>query len=222
MCGRFTLFTDLKVLEERFSFSAGGLELAPSYNVAPTQGVLTVLESDEGRVGGHMRWGLVPSWAKDPAMGSRLINARAETVHEKPSFRQALKSRRCLVLADGFYEWRRSGGAKHPMHIALKSGEPFAFAGLWDSWQGPEGQRIVSCTIITTSPNELMEPIHNRMPVILDRAAESDWLDPGVQDTARLREMLVPYPAGDMEAYRVSPQVNSPANNGPECVARLL
>jgi putative SOS response-associated peptidase YedK len=221
MCGRFTLTTELDRLEARFVFRAANLSFSPRYNIAPSQSVLTVLDSEGEHRAGLLRWGLIPSWAKDPAIGDRMINARAETVAEKPSFRRALQKRRCLILADGFYEWRKEGRTKTPMFIALKSHEPFAFAGLWETWKPPTGEPIHSCTIITTSPNPLMASIHDRMPVILPRTAESLWLDRTVADPQALLPLLAPYPAELMEAYAVSPLVNSPRNNTPACIEPL-
>jgi putative SOS response-associated peptidase YedK len=218
MCGRFTLATDLDELEERFSFHAANLSCKPRYNIAPSQPVLTLIGGDERRAG-LLRWGLIPSWAKDPAIGDRMINARAETVAEKPSFRRALQKRRCLVLADGFYEWKKEGKKKTPMYIRLKSQEPFGFAGLWETWKSPDGESIHSCTIITTTPNSLMEPIHNRMPVLLPRDAEALWLDRSIEDPARLLPLLIPYPAEAMDAYTVSLAVNSPRTDAPVCIA---
>ena len=150
-----------------------------------------------------------------------MINARAETVAEKPSFRRALVRRRCLVLSDGFFEWRKHGGKKTPVRVVLKSGEPFAFAGLWETWRPRGGEAIRSCTIITTEPNSFMEPIHNRMPVILSRDAESAWLDRGIEDADLLAGLLAPYPSEEMAAYQVSTLVNSPRNDLPDCIAPL-
>jgi putative SOS response-associated peptidase YedK len=181
--------------------------------------VLTVLDADDGRRAGFLRWGLIPSWAKEPSIGDRMINARAETVAEKPSFRRALQKRRCLILADGFYEWRAEGKRKTPMFISLASREPFGFAGLWESWRSPTGETVRSCTIITTAPNALMESIHNRMPVILPREVEARWLDRSIEDPARLLPLLAPYPAGEMDAYEVAALVNSPRNDSPACIA---
>ena len=220
MCGRFSLAVDQQELEERFSFKGSDLRLVPSFNVAPAQSVLAIIDNG-GNLACSMRWGLIPSWAKDAKIGSRMINARAETVAERPSFRVAFRRRRCLVPADGFFEWTKRGSARRPMRIVMRSGEPFAFAGLWESWQDPAGERVLSCTIITTDPNSLISPIHNRMPVILSREAEPFWLDRDTEDTAVLSELLVPYPAEEMEAYEVSTLVNSPRNNGPECIARI-
>ena len=168
-----------------------------------------------------MRWGLIPFWAKDRSIGSRMINARAETVVDKPSFRDAFRRRRCLVLADGFYEWRRTGSGKRPMRVALRSREPFAFAGIWSMWKDTEGNPIPTCAIITTSANELLSPIHHRMPVILPREMEGLWLDRSIQDPGALRGVLTPYPDDAMEAYEVSTLVNSVANDGPELITHV-
>jgi putative SOS response-associated peptidase YedK len=161
---------------------------------------------------------LIPSWAKDEAIGHRMINARAETLAEKPSFKRALQKRRCLIVADGFYEWKAAGKKKTPMFIALKSRQPFGFAGLWETWKSPKGEAIHSCTIITTTPNTLMESIHNRMPVILRREAEAQWLDRAVDDPQKLLPLLTPYPDNEMTAYEVSQIVNSPRNDVPACI----
>ena len=219
MCGRYSLILTIGELQNRFEFDGERLGYAPGYNIAPTQNVLTVV-GGESRRGGYMRWGLIPLWAKDMSIGSRMINARSETVAEKPSFRNALRRRRCLVLADGFYEWQRVGKSKRPMRIVMRSGEPFAFAGLWETWRDPEGTVIPSCTIITTTPNDLLRPIHNRMPVILPRDIEDFWLDESVDDPAALTSVLTPYPDDAMEAYEVSSLVNSVANKGPEVIER--
>ena len=167
-----------------------------------------------------MKWGLIPFWVKDPKIGSRMINARAETVVERPIFREVFSKRRCLVLADGFYEWQKTPEGKVPMRIVLKLGEPFGFAGLWATWKSADGQSVNSCTIITTTANSLMEPIHNRMPVILTRETESSWLDQKAE-SSELRALLVPYPANEMDAYEVSTLVNSPKNDSLEVIARL-
>ena len=220
MCGRYSLIADLAELAGRFEFDGDWEAFERKYNIAPTQEVLTVV-GDEKRRGGFMRWGLIPSWAKDKSIGSRMINARAETVAEKPSFRSALRRRRCLVLADGFYEWQRVGKNKRPMRIVMRSGEPFAFAGLWETWRDPKGTVIPSCTIITTTPNGLLKPIHNRMPVILPRDIEEFWLDDSVDDPAALTSVLTPYPDDAMEAYEVSSLVNSVASGGAEVIKRV-
>ena len=220
MCGRYSLTPDLDQLQLRFGFRAPDLSYSPRYNVAPTQEVLTVTNDGNENRAQYMKWGLIPFWAKDAKIGSRMINARAETVVEKNSFKQAFQKRRCLIVADGFYEWRGEGKAKVPMRIIIiNGGDPFGFAGLWETWKSPEGLLVKSCTIITTTPNAVMEPIHNRMPVILSKEAEAPWLDLTNSDTAELRELLLPYPAHEMEAYEVSALVNSPKNDVVECIA---
>lgn len=225
MCGRFGLTADGDQLQLRFGFgwSQTHLTWKPRYNIAPTQEVVAVVAKDGARHGGLLRWGLIPSFVKDPSVGSRMINARVETLGEKHAFRDLIARRRCLVLANGFFEWRKEpGGAKTPMWIHLQDeGEPFAFAGLWDVWRSPAGERISSCTILTTEPNDLIAPIHNRMPVILDRQGEDRWLDPRHRDLVELAEVVQPYPANAIAAYPVSPLVNSVANDVPECIERV-
>lgn len=212
MCGRYTLTTNTQKLAEAFSGFEVPAELPPRYNVAPSQPVAVVANNGQHKVE-FFQWGLIPSWAKDPTIGNRMINARAETLAEKPSFKNAYKRRRCLVLADGFYEWKKAGDqAKTPMYIRLASGDPFAFAGLWEIWQTAE-DLILSCTIITTNPNELMASIHNRMPVILPAAAYEQWLDPAERRPEQLNDLLKPFPAELMTAYPVSKLVNSPKND---------
>ena len=220
MCGRYSLISDIGELARRFGFDGNRVDPGPRYNIAPTQGILTVV-GGENRRGGLMRWGLIPHWAKNASIGARMINARAETVAEKPAFRDALRRRRCLVLADGFYEWQRTSVGNRPMRITMASGEPFAFAGLWSVWKDPDGDRIPSCSIITTEANDLLRPIHERMPVILPREMEEFWLDKSLEDSGALGGLLVPDPGGAMEAYEVSTLVNSAANDGPEVIARI-
>lgn len=221
MCGRFTLTVDpadLQAAFPEFSFP----ETRPRFNLAPTQPVLALPNLGQPRAD-YFTWGLIPGWAKDPTIGSRLINARAETLGEKPAFRGAYKYKRCLILADGFYEWQATPGAKTktPYFIGLKTGQPFAFAGLWDEWHAPDGSLIKSCTIITTEPNALMAPIHNRMPVILPPETYAEWLDPAPRTPASLQKFLNSYPAEAMTARPVSSLVNSPANDRPELLAPL-
>lgn len=222
MCGRFSI-TDPRQLALRFDLAALA-ELPPRFNVAPTQPVPTLVPGSgepAGRVLVLARWGLIPSWAKDPAVASRMINARAESLETKPAFREALHARRCLVLADGFFEWKKEGRERRPFYLHLASGEPFAFAGLWDEWRAPSGERVRTCTIVTTDANALVEPIHDRMPAILLPDAEARWLDAGVQDLADLVDLLQPYPSHRMEAFEVSSLVNKPAHDEPACVARV-
>jgi len=230
MCGRFTLRAPASVVAEQFALFEVP-PFAPRFNIAPSQPVPVVRlgKGDSplsprgtvpfsGRELVWLRWGLIPSWAKDPAIGNRLINARAETVAEKPAFRATLRRRRCLVAADGFYEWQRTGKRKQPYFIRLRDDRPFAFAGLWESWEGPDSSQIESCTLLTTEPNELMRPIHDRMPVILPADGYQAWLDPAVEKPEQLLLLFRPYPAGEMTAEPVGTFVNSPANEGPECI----
>jgi putative SOS response-associated peptidase YedK len=221
MCGRFTLKADLDDLADIFPEVVLPDTLAPRYNIAPSQPVAVIANSGQNKVE-FFQWGLIPSWARDPKIGNRMINARAESLAEKPAFRAAYKRRRCLVLADGFYEWQQEPGrkTKTPMYIQLKSEQPFAFAGLWEAWRPAEDEAVLSCTIITTTPNTLVEPIHNRMPVILKPATYAQWLDPTDQSPEQLDKLLKPYPASQMTAYPVSTMVNDPKNDRPECIAR--
>ena len=219
MCGRYTLAAPVNELVEQFDIDEYPSSITASYNIAPTQEVAAVIAEDEKRKLEMLRWGLVPAWADDPSIGNRMINARSETVAEKPSFRKAFKDRRCLVLSDGFYEWRRTSDGKQPYYIHMKDGSPFAFAGLWESWR--DAQEIRSCTIITTDANELVGDIHNRMPVILTPEDYSLWLDPDFKEREALTSLLRPYPNDAMEAYPVSRRVNSPSNNAPDCIERV-
>jgi putative SOS response-associated peptidase YedK len=216
VCGRYTLKTSVDTLVEQFGIDEYPSSITPSYNIAPTQEVAAVIAEDEKRKLQMLRWGLIPSWADDPGIGNRMINARAETVSQKPSFRNAFKQRRCLILTDGFYEWQRGQGGKQPYYIHMKDGSPFAFAGLWESWRN--GEEIRSCTIITTDANELVGEIHNRMPVILPPEDYELWLDPDFEEKEALTSLLRPHPSEVIEAYPVSRRVNSPSNNAPECI----
>ncbi|ARA96929.1 MULTISPECIES: SOS response-associated peptidase [Geobacillus] len=216
MCGRFTLIADLTTLQALFRFRYQG-SLAPRFNIAPSQEVLTVVAEEGERVGKMMRWGLIPFWAKDARIGAKMINARAETVDEKASFRHAFKRRRCLILADGFYEWKKEGTKKVPYRFTLATDEPFAFAGLWERWDGPSGP-LETCTIITTKANKLVAAIHDRMPVILPFERHEDWLDPSFDDSEYLKSFLQPYPSEQMRMYEVAPLVNSPKNDISACI----
>lgn len=199
-------------------------ELRPRYNIAPTQGVPTVrLDRDrQNREMAILTWGLVPRWAKDPGIGNKLINARAETVAEKPAFRTALKYKRCLIPSDGFYEWYQLAGRKQPVYIRKEDHSPFAYAGLWEYWASEDGSEIQSCTIITTEANEFMSKYHGRMPVILSPEDHELWLDTSVQESAAVARLLKPYEGGDLIAYPVPTYVNSPRNDDPQCVEPLV
>jgi len=222
MCGRFTLTTDQREVAERFCVSPPAtVDFNPRFNIAPSQSVI-VIGNDGRRLMQWMQWGLIPHWAKDPALGNRLINARSETLTEKPSFSEALSKRRCLIPADGFYEWRKVGKAKQPVRIVLKSRAPFGLAGLWDRWISPEKKEILTCTIITTAANELIQEIHDRMPVLLPREDEARWLDPAQTDPLQLLPLLKPYPSEWMEYYPVRRQVNSPRVDEPENIEPLV
>jgi putative SOS response-associated peptidase YedK len=227
MCGRYTLGHSVEDVIERFSVQQLSLDMPPRYNIAPTQPIAVVTQNGTRVLDGY-RWGLVPSWAKDLSFGNRMINARAETLAEKPVFKSALLRRRCLVPADGFYEWKREGSGKsarkQPMRVHHRDNGLFAFAGLWDEWQAPDGSPIRSCTIITTAPNELMSGIHDRMPAILRREDEEAWLHaPGEDkyDLPPLLAMLRPYADGELATHPVSTQVNSPVFDAPTCIAPL-
>jgi putative SOS response-associated peptidase YedK len=220
MCGRFTQTQSVPKIAQEFGVEQVSCELEPSYNIAPTQKVAVVI-TDGVKQLVPVRWGLVPSWAKDISIGSKMINARAETITEKASYRRAFKKRRCLVVADGFYEWQEVGGTKRPVYIRLKSGKPFGFAGLYEVWKSPEGEEVTTCTIITTEANDLMRPIHERMPVIIPKRDEDKWLNPNTEDQGHLLKLLRPYPAEEMEAYPVSKRVNSPKNNTAACIEKL-
>jgi putative SOS response-associated peptidase YedK len=222
MCGRFTLTDPDADLAVQFNLPEIP-DIHPRYNIAPTQPVAAVRVAAESSVREMilLHWGLIPFWAKDPNIGTRMINARSETVAEKPAYRAAFRRRRCLVVANGFYEWQKQNGTKQPFYIRLRDARPFAFAGLWESWKGPEGQVIESCTLLTTQPNELILAVHNRMPVILKPRDYELWLDPEVQEVERLQSLLRPYPPEEMEAYAVSRYVNSPDNDDPRCIEPL-
>ncbi len=216
MCGRYTQTIPLKDLRLRFKLSATDLpDLKPRYNIAPSQEAPVVLE-DAGRALKHFRWGLIPSWAKDPKIAYKMINARSETVAEKPSYKRPFTQNRCLVVADSFYEWRKDPSGKTPMRIVLESKEPFAMAGLWDTWKDPKGQALNTFTIITTPANDVMRPIHDRMPAILRQEDEALWLDPRAT-SEQLMALLVPSQQA-LEPYAVSSLVNAPGNDLPGCI----
>jgi len=213
MCGRFTLQIPAELLAELFGLPDPS-EIPARYNIAPTQQVAVVRRHDGGgnRLD-FLKWGLIPSWAKDPSIGPKMINARSETLEEKPAFRTAFKFRRCLVPASGFYEWEVLGGKKIPRYFSLREGAPMVFAGLWESWKAPDGASVESCTILTTAANSLIEPLHLRMPVILHPTNFAPWLDGNLTDPGKLKGLLQPYPAEGMEAWTVSTLANSVKND---------
>jgi putative SOS response-associated peptidase YedK len=223
MCGRFTLRTPMSVIAAHF----GVFEVpafTPRFNIAPTQPV-GVVRLQAGRESPHerelvwLRWGLIPRWAKDESIGSRLINARAETVAEKTAYRASLRRHRCLIAADGFYEWQKGDQRSQPFYIRLRDNRPFGLAGLWDHWTSPDEKTIESCVILTTGANALVGPIHDRMPVILPPSQYAQWLDPQWQEWSGLASLCGPYPAEEMVAYAVDPRVNRPAHDDPSCIA---
>ena len=222
MCARYTVTQTTKELQA--IYKAGkvkGDPKLPRYNIAPSQMAPVIYKEAGGRVLAEFRFGLVPSWSKDAAAKYSLFNARAETLTQKPTFKKSLERRRCLIPADGFYEWRKVEGMKTgtPMHIAMKARKPFTMAGLWDAWEKPDGSTMESYAIITTEPNDVIRAFHHRMPVILPAESRDQWLDPECRDLAKLAALLVPYPPGEMEAYEVSKAVNSPRVDGPQCIA---
>jgi putative SOS response-associated peptidase YedK len=219
MCGRFTASFEFREIKVRYNLQQDLPFFARRFNIAPSQEVPVIIQNGEKNELKIMRWGLVPSWAPDRSIANRLINARAETVSEKPSFRRLLESRRCLIPADGFYEWRREGCGKVPVWFHLKKKEPFAFAGLWDEWRDLEGEILHTFTIITTSPNALLRRIHNRMPVICDPLQAKQWLDPRLSSRpADIAAVLAPFPSELMESHDVSPLVNKPEFDSSDCI----
>lgn len=222
MCGRFTLQITPEMLAEIFGLSETPQSLAPRYNIAPTQQIPIIRQlADSANHLSFAHWGLIPSWAKDKSIGNHMINARAETVHEKPSFRHAVKYRRCLIPSSGFFEWRKDGNIKIPLYIHLKDSSPMVYAGLWESWKSPEGDNLESCTILTTAANKLIEPLHDRMPVILHPQEYNHWLNRDITDPAEFQTLYHPYPAETMDAYEVSTEVNNPRNDSPSCIAKV-
>jgi putative SOS response-associated peptidase YedK len=224
MCGRFTLTATIEEIMDRFEVQSF-LEqeyYSPSYNIAPSQSVLAVINDGKSNRMGFLKWGLIPTWTKDMSIGNKMINARAETLSEKPSFRNAFKKKRCLIIADSFYEWQRhDDNSKTPMRIQLKAKKLFAMAGIWENWKSPEGKALYSCSVITTGPNELMKDIHDRMPAILKPDDEKIWLDPSISDLDYLYQFLKPLDENLMDAYEVSSLVNSPKNNSIDLIKKI-
>jgi putative SOS response-associated peptidase YedK len=219
MCGRFRLSRRKQIIEEHFDTADWQDDWSPRYNIAPTQPVPVIRQHPKEPVRqiSTMGWGLVPHWAQDASVAARTINARSETAAEKPAFRDPIRFRRCLIPADGFYEWKRTGTSKQPFCFEVKKGELFAFAGLWDGWKNTEGQWIKTCSILTTTPNAVTSAVHDRMPVILDPDTYDLWLDPGMQNAAVVSELLKPYDARFMRSYPVSTRINHVANDDEEC-----
>jgi putative SOS response-associated peptidase YedK len=219
MCGRYRLSRRKQILEEHFAAISDDADWSPRYNIAPTQFVPVIRQQDKtsSRRLSLVRWGLVPSWAKSPSKAAGMINARCETVATKPAFSDALKFRRCLIPADGFYEWQKVGREKQPYCFEVNRGELFSFAGLWETWSDPNGKALETCTILTTTANAVTDPVHDRMPVILDPRCYDLWLDPGTTDAAVISEFLQPFDARLMSYFPVSSRVNRPANDDPEC-----
>lgn len=219
MCGRFTLTVPEEEWVHFFHVQTINLKFQPRYNIAPGQLIAAIVADDEGtRRAGLLRWGLVPPWSSDEKIGNKMINARAETIHEKPSFRNPFLKKRCLIPADGFYEWKKIGRNRQPYRITLKEQPLFAMAGIYETWTSPDGRTVHTCSIITTEPNELMQDIHDRMPVILPREAEALWLNRELQSVHELQQLLRPYPASEMRAYPVHPKVGRVANDMPDCI----
>ena len=221
MCGRYRLSRRKQVVEEYFEANSDEEDWSPRYNVAPTQPVATVRQAGTSRVLSMMRWGMVPSWAKDLSIGGSLINARSETLLDKPAFRDAFRTRRCLIPADGFYEWKKAGKERQPYHFGMNDGALFAFAGLWDRWRSPTGQMLESCSILTTVPNALLKDVHDRMPVILPSRHYVTWLTAPATEAQRLTDLLVPFDANLMKRYAVSSLVNKAQNEVPECAQEV-
>ncbi len=223
MCGRYRLSRRKQIIEEHFDSVSGEEDWSPRYNIAPTQPVPVIRQNptQARRELSLMRWGLIPSWVKDMSVAAQMINARSETAATKPAFRDPLASRRCLVPADAFYEWKRAGKVMQPYCFEINDGELFAFAGIWDRWKDPSGQWTKSCSILTTTPNAVTSAVHDRMPVILDRADYDVWLDPGMKNVEAVSEMLKPYDARMMRCYPVSTRINNVANDDPECSTRV-
>ncbi len=215
MCGRFVFEMGFETILEFFENFEINIDPKPNYNITPKQKVVTITNQEPARMQ-LFHWGLIPPWAKDKKFASKLINARAETLSEKPTFKKSYQTKRCLILANGYYEWQKK--TKIPLYIRLKSQQPFAFAGLWETWNPPGQEPVNSCTIITTEPNELLKSVHHRMPVILNLKDYSRWLDTNIQAADELDDLLVPYASNAMEYYAVSDFVNNARNNSPQCI----
>lgn len=221
MCGRFVRYVSVPEAADVFNAEAAAAELKPSYNITPGQDIAVIVNNGRNILI-PCRWGFIPSWAKEPAVGYKMINTRAETITEKASFKSAFKRQRCLIIANGFYEWRKDGKKRTPFYIHLKNRNIFGFAGLYNVWNSPEGARICTTTIITTAANEFLGPIHNRMPDIIPRDKERLWLDPAVEQSEKLLALLRPYPSGELEFSEVSGIVNSSSHDSPDCISPVV
>jgi putative SOS response-associated peptidase YedK len=221
MCGRFARCSPVTVVADEFNIKKSAIEIAPSYNIAPTQDIL-IVKNEGNKQLIVSNWGFIPDWAKDRSIWHKMINARAETVASKPAFKDAFKKHRCLVIASGFYEWKKIENKKIPFYIHLRTGRPFGIAGLYSYWTSSIKEKICTCTIITTQANELLEPFHDRMPAIIPKEKEDLWLDPDVADMDMLLDLLRPYPSQGMDIHQVSPKVNIPKYNAPEAIASVL
>ncbi len=221
MCGRFEIHSPIEIIAKLFALDLIPFEIRPSYNIAPSQNVVAVTNDGEKNRLLSCRWGFVPSWSKELKTGFTMINARAETVADNKTYQSAFRDHRCLVIADGFFEWQKEGRKKSPVYIHLKSGKPMALAGLYNLWNSPDGEEIHTCTIIVTDANEILAPIHERMPVIIPEEKFGLWLDPAIQDKELLLPLLKPYAAGELEIYPVTPKVNSAQYDNPENIKRV-
>jgi len=221
MCGRFELHSAFEIIAKLFGLTGGSFTMPTGYNIAPGDDIAIIVNRGGTNELAACRWGFVPPWAKDLKDGYKMINARAETVAEKPSFRQTFSSHRCLVVADGFYEWKSSGGKKKPYYIHRRDGQPFGMAGLYNHWTSPEGEQVCTGAIITTEANGIVRPIHDRMPVITSPDTVALWLDPTVHERGKLLSLLKPYGDDEIELYEVSMRVNSPKNDSKELIERL-
>jgi putative SOS response-associated peptidase YedK len=221
MCGRFELHSAFEIIAKLFGLSGSAFEVPASFNIAPGQDIAIIVNEGGMNKLTTCHWGFVPPWGKDLKEGYKMINARAETVAVKPSFRQAFSRHRCLVMADGFYEWKHEGGKKMPVYVHLKNGKPFGMAGLYTLWTSPAGEQVCTGTIITTEANNIVRPYHDRMPAIASQDNVGIWLDPAVHDEGKLLPVLKPCPDAELDLHEVSTSVNSPRNNSPENIKRL-
>lgn len=220
MCGRFSLRVEMDELLSYYGLIQGSFTFEPRYNIAPGQSITALIGTNDGRKLGPLKWGLVPSWATDERIGYKMINARAETLAEKPAFRQSFSSKRCIIPADGYYDWKKD--TKQPYRITMQDESLFSFAALYDSWVAPDGNKLHTCTIITTESNDMMSTIHDRMPVILPQEHHDTWLDRSITDTSLLQQLLIPFPSEQMNAYEVSPIVGNVNNDVPACIEPLI